>query len=279
MVNANSLELGYGIEKLEELAEEEGPIGVQLFDYRPVAMVEAAKKAEAAGAFLIDINMGCPVKKITQRGGGSSLLRDQSLATQIVREVSKAVKIPVSVKTRLGWCPRTYDPVNLGLALQGAGAQLLTVHGRTKQQGFTGRSDWEAIAKVKEALEIPVIANGDINNSDDALNCLQITGADGVMIGRASMRAPWVIGQIHAFLHGEKPIDDPPPKDRLNLAIEHLHSLLEKKGDHGLLVARKHFVWTCNGFKGASALRHALVRANTPNEAIKLLKQKISTLP
>ena len=278
MVNANSLELGHGKEKLEELSQEKGPIGVQLFDYRPDAMAKAAKRAEEAGAFLIDINMGCPVKKVARKGGGSGLLRDQALATQIVSEVVKSVQIPVTVKTRLGWCEKSSDPVNFGLSLQDAGAQLLTIHGRTREQGFKGKSNWLAIAKVKEALSIPVIANGDINNPKDALNCLQITGADGVMIGRGSMGAPWLIGQMHAALQGKKLIEEPSPKDRLNIAIEHLNDLLEKKGDHGLLIARKHLKWTCTGFQGSTSFQKSLLKATTPKEAIYLLKNKLNSI-
>ena len=278
MVNANSLELGYGREKLDELSKEKGPIGVQLFDYRPGPMAEAAKRAEAAGAFLIDINMGCPVKKITRKGGGSGLLRDQHLAAQIVREVVNAVTIPVSVKARLGWCDKSSDPVGLGLLLQDAGAQLLILHGRTKKQGFTGKADWCAIAKVKKALQIPVIANGDIKSPQDAMNCLNITNADGVMIGRGTLGSPWLIGQINSFLNGEESINSPTTKDRLKLALEHLNNLLEQKGDHGLLIARKHLIWTCTGFSGATSFQRALVRAGSPKETIKLLKEKISSL-
>ena len=278
MVNANSLELGYGREKLEELSQENGPIGVQLFDHRPRVMVEAAKRAEAAGAFLIDINMGCPVKKIARKGGGSALLKDKDLASQIVREVAKAVEIPVTVKARLGWCEKSSDPIGFGLMLQDAGAQLLTIHGRTKKQGFSGKADWSSIAKVKQSLEIPVIANGDINSSYDAMNCLNMTNTDGVMIGRGTLGAPWLIGQIHSFLEGGQLIEDPNAKEILNLALEHLNSLLEKKGDHGLLIARKHLVWLCKGVPGASLFLHSLVRAKTPKETITLIQSKLASL-
>ena len=278
MVNAQSLELGHGREKLEEISKELGPIGVQLFDYRPGAMVTAAKRAEDAGAFLIDINMGCPAKKIARKGSGSALLKDEALASQIVREVVKAVKIPVTVKMRLGWCEESANPVRLGLLLQEAGAQLLTIHGRTREQGFAGKANWLAIAKVKKALDIPLIANGDINNHKDAINCLKITNADGVMVGRGSMGAPWLIGQIHAALQGKKPIKSPSAKDRLILALEHLNSLVEKKGEHGMLIARKHLIWTCRDFPGEKSFRHSLVRAKTPTDAIALLEDTLLSL-
>jgi len=283
MVNATSLELGFGRQKVEELAEESGPIGVQLFDHRPAAMAEAARRAEAAGAFLIDINMGCPVKKIAKKGGGSGLIRDPELATRIVDTVAAAVGIPVTVKTRLGWCGAPAGEsaalaVSWCRQLESAGAQLLTLHGRTREQGFKGNADWAAIAAVKAALAIPVIANGDINSPADALRCLALTGADGVMVGRGTMGAPWLVGQIDAALCGRTIPPTPGPAEKLALAAEQLRALVAAKGDHGLLIARKHLSWTCNGFAGAPQLRHALMRAPTPAEALALLEQAQHTL-
>jgi len=275
MVNATSLELGFGLQKVEELAEESGPIGVQLFDYRPAAMAEAAKRAEAAGAFLIDINMGCPVKKIAKKGGGSGLIRDPELAARIVDTVAAAVAIPVTVKTRLGWCGSDADPVSWCRQLESAGAQLLTLHGRSREQGFKGRADWGAIAAVKRALTIPLIANGDVNTPEDALRCLAQTGADGVMVGRGTMGAPWLVGQIDAALGGRPIPPTPGPAAKLALAAEQLQALVAAKGDHGLLIARKHLSWTCTGFPGAPQLRHALMRAPTPAEALALLQRQL----
>ena len=271
MVNATSLEMGHGRGKVEELAREEGPIGVQLFDHRPQAMAEAAKRAQDAGAFLIDINMGCPVKKIAKKGGGSGLIREPDLAARIVEAVSQAVKVPVTVKTRLGWCGSDADPVSWCQQLQNAGAQLLTLHGRTREQGFKGQADWQAIAQVKAALTIPVIANGDINTPEDAQRCLAITGADGVMVGRGSMGAPWLVGQIDAELRGLPIPAAPDASGRLQLAKEQLLALVSERGDHGLLIARKHMGWTCTGFPGAPQLRHQLMRAPTPAAAVELL--------
>jgi len=279
MVNATSLELGHGRRKVEELAAEPGPTGVQLFDHRPAAMAEAARRAEAAGAFLIDINMGCPVKKITGKGGGSGLIRDPDLALRIVASVAAAVRIPVTVKTRLGWCGDGDGAINTAaavawcLSLEGAGAQLLTLHGRTREQGFRGRADWAAIAAVKRALTIPLIANGDVTSAADALRCLQVTGADGVMVGRGTMGSPWLVGQIDAALSGRSVPPAPDATARLALAAEQLQALVAERGDHGLLIARKHMGWTCTGFAGAPQLRHALMRAPTPAAALELLQR------
>jgi tRNA-dihydrouridine synthase B len=278
MVNATSLELGFGTRKVEELAEESGPIGVQLFDHRPAAMAEAARRAEASGAFLIDINMGCPVRKIARKGGGSGLIRDPELAQRIVAAVAEAVRIPVTVKTRLGWCGDSAEAglretaIGFALALQNAGAQLLTLHGRTREQGFKGSADWLAIAAVKRALAIPVIANGDVNSPEDARHCLEVTGADGVMVGRGTMGAPWLVGQIDAGLRALPIPPTPGAVERILLAQEHLRALVAAKGGHGLLIARKHMGWTCQGFAGAAQLRHALMRAPDPAQADALLE-------
>ena len=280
MVNATSLELGHGRGKVDELSEETGPIGVQLFDHRPEAMADAARRAEDAGAFLIDINMGCPVRKIARKGGGSGLIRDPDLACRIVESVASAVGVPVTVKTRLGWCnpieneTRDRTAVDWCRQLQDSGATLLTLHGRTREQRFSGAADWQAIARVKQALGIPVIANGDIHSPDDAIRCLAVTGADGVMVGRGTMGAPWLAGQIDAALSGRTIPRTPGPRERLQLASEQLQALVASRGDHGLLIARKHMSWTCTGFSGASQFRQKLMRAPTPDQALTLLQQQ-----
>ncbi|MCT0198315.1 tRNA dihydrouridine synthase DusB [Synechococcus sp. CS-1325] len=273
MVHATSLEHGHGGEKFEDLAGETGPIAVQLFDHRPAAMAEAARRAEAAGAFLIDINMGCPVRKIARKGGGSGLLRNPDLAMRIVEAVSGAVRIPVTVKTRLGWCGGSADPLGFALALQNAGAQSLTLHGRTREQGFSGLADWRAIAAVKRALAIPVIANGDVTSPETALACLAITGADGVMVGRGSLGHPWLVGRIDAALRGRAVPPEPSTGERLALAAEQLRELVSARGEKGLLIARKHLGWTCQDFAGAAQLRRQLMGAATASAALALLRE------
>ena len=278
MINASTLKLGYGTQKINLLKLEEGPIGVQIFDNRPFSVSYAAKKAEDSGAFLIDINMGCPVKKIAKKGGGSALIKDRLLAVELVKRVSKAVQVPVTVKTRLGWNNKHENIEDFLLRLQDAGATMITLHGRTRKEGFSGKADWDMIGKIKELLEIPIIANGDINNPEDALNCLKKTKADGLMIGRAVLGSPWKIGEIDYAIKELKGFREPNIEEKLILIIEHIDELIKEKGNHGLLLARKHISWTCRNFPGATNLRNNLVRAVDLKEVKESIKKTISTL-
>ena len=278
MINASTLKLGYGTQKINLLKLEEGPIGVQIFDNRPFSVSYAAKKAEDSGAFLIDINMGCPVKKIAKKGGGSALIKDRLLAVELVKRVSKAVQVPVTVKTRLGWNNKHENIEDFLLRLQDAGATMITLHGRTRKEGFSGKADWDMIGKIKELLEIPIIANGDINNPEDALNCLKKTKADGLMIGRAVLGSPWKIGEIDYAIKELKGFREPNIEEKLILIIEHIDELIKEKGNHGLLLARKHISWTCRNFPGATNLRNNLVRAVDLKEIKELINETISTL-
>ena len=278
MINATSLKNGYGTQKVQQLELEEGPIGVQIFDNRPFAVSEAAKLAEDSGAFLIDINMGCPVKKISKKGGGSALINDRLLAVELVKRVSKAVKIPVTVKTRLGWDNKEENIEEFLISLQESGAAMITIHGRTRKEGFSGKSDWNMIGRIKKLLEIPLIANGDIKNPNDALNCFKVTNADGLMIGRGILGSPWKIGEIDYAIKELKGFKEPNIEEKLLLIIEHLDELTKEKGNHGLLLARKHISWTCKNFQGASNLRNKLVRAIDIKEVKALIKNTIKTL-
>ena len=278
MINATSLKHGYGTQKIKQLELEKGPIGVQIFDNRPFAVSEAAKLAEDSGAFLIDINMGCPVKKISRKGGGSALINDRLLAIELVKRVSNAVKVPVTVKTRLGWENKEENIEEFLLSLQDAGAEMITLHGRTRKEGFSGKADWEMIGKIKDLLEIPVIANGDIKNPKDAFNCFKKTNADGLMIGRGILGSPWKIGEIDYAVKEIKGFKEPNIEEKLLLIIEHLDELIKEKGSHGLLIARKHISWTCKNFPGAISLRNKLVRAIDANEVKELINKAIKTL-
>ena len=222
--------------------------------------------------------MGCPVNKITKKGGGSALLKDPSLAVELVKRISNAVKIPVSVKTRIGWSDKDKNIKEFLLRLQDAGANMFTIHGRTREQGFNGKADWNFIRELKEELEIPVIANGDIFNVKDAIECLKITKADGIMIGRGVLGSPWIIGEIDSALKGLKNFKKPTTEEKLHLIIEHIDELIFEKGEHGLLLARKHIAWTCKEFDGAQNLRKNLVKAKSAKEAKDEILLMISSL-
>ena len=195
MVNATGLHYVKQLPKIMEIDPNERPISIQLFDCRPDFLAEAAQMAVAEGADTVDINMGCPVNKITKNGGGSSLLRQPEIAEAIVRSVVAAVKVPVTVKTRIGWSDQEINAVEFARRMEDAGAQMLTLHGRTRAQGYNGAARWEWIAKAKAALSIPVIANGDIFSVEAAVRCLEMTGADGVMCSRGTLGYPFLVGE------------------------------------------------------------------------------------
>ncbi|MGB7412950.1 MAG: tRNA dihydrouridine synthase DusB, partial [Thermosynechococcaceae cyanobacterium] len=200
MVHASQVRHVSELPQIMEVDPHEEPISVQLFDCRPDFLAEAAQMAVAEGANTIDINMGCPVNKITKKGGGSSLLRDPETAEAIVRSVVKAVEVPVTVKTRIGWTDEEITILDFAQRMQEAGAKMITVHGRTRSQGYKGPAQWDWIRQVKESLEIPVIANGDINSVESAVQCLAETGADGVMCSRGTLGYPFLVGEIDYFL-------------------------------------------------------------------------------
>jgi nifR3 family TIM-barrel protein len=224
----------------------------------------------------VDINMGCPVNKITKKGGGSSLLRQPEVAAAIVKTVAAAVDVPVTVKTRLGWDDHDINIVEFAQRLQDAGAQMLTLHARTRAQGYNGSAQWDWIGRVKQALSIPVIANGDIFSVDAAIACLKQTGADGVMCSRGSLGYPFLVGEIeHYFRTGEKR-PRPTVTDRLTCAQEHLQALWDYKGQRGLFQARKHLAWYCKDFPGAALLREQLSRVESVAAGHDLLAEAIN---
>ena len=260
------------------IAKDEQPISIQLFDCRPDFMAEAAQKAVAEGAQTIDINMGCPVNKITKKGGGSSLLRQPEVAEAIVKTVVEAVDVPVTVKTRLGWNEEEINILDFANRMQDAGAAMLTLHGRTRAQGYNGKADWLWIARVKQALSIPVIANGDIFSVDAAIECLEITGADGVMCSRGTLGYPFLVGEIDRYLQTGARLAPPTVAERLECAKEHLIGLWEYKGQKGIFQARKHMAWYCKGFSGAAKLRDNLSRIESLEEGLKLLDWQIASI-
>ncbi|PHJ56595.1 tRNA-dihydrouridine synthase [Nostoc linckia z18] len=278
MVNATGLHYVKQLPKIMEVDPNERPISIQLFDCRPDFLAEAAVKAVAEGADTVDINMGCPVNKITKNGGGSSLLRQPEVAEAIVREVVKAVDVPVTVKTRIGWNDKEITILDFAKRMEDAGATMITVHGRTRAQGYNGNARWEWIARVKEILAIPVIANGDIFSIEAAVKCLEQTGADGVMCSRGTLGYPFLVGEIDHFLKTGEILPPPTPIERLQCARDHLQALWEYKGDRGVRQARKHMTWYAKGFVGAAELRGQLSVIETVDRGLEMIDQAIAKL-
>lgn len=278
MVNATGLHYVRELPKLMEVDPNERPISIQLFDCRPDFLAEAAQMAVEEGADTVDINMGCPVNKITKNGGGSSLLREPETAEAIVRSVVKAVQVPVTVKTRIGWTDKEINILEFAKRMEDAGAQMITVHGRTRAQGYNGAARWEWIGRVKEILSIPVIANGDIFSVEAAIKCLEQTGADGVMCSRGTLGYPFLVGEIDYFLKTGQEKVEPTPVERLQCAREHLQMLWEYKGDRGVRQARKHMTWYAKGFTGAADLRGQLSVIESVDQGVEILDRAIATL-
>jgi tRNA-dihydrouridine synthase B len=277
MVHAQELRYVRELPQIMEVDPQESPISIQLFDRRPDFLADAARMAVAEGADTIDINMGCPVNKITKNGGGSSLLRDPETAAAIVRTVSQAVPVPVTVKTRIGWTDQEITILEFAQQLEAAGAQMLTLHARTRSQGYNGSAQWDWIRRVKDVLSIPVIANGDIFSVQAAVECLEQTGADGVMCSRGTLGYPFLVGEIDHFL---KTGEQRPPvtvEQRLECAREHLQALWEYKGRRGILQARKHMTWYVKDFPGAAELRDQLCLIESVEHGCALLDRAIAT--
>ena len=232
------------------LRKNDGSIcGAQIFGNDPQIMAQAAVLAlEISGCDFIDINMGCPMPKIANSGDGCGLMRTPELAGEIVNAVVKAVDVPVTVKCRLGWDKGNINVLDFTKRMEDNGAALLTVHGRTRSMLYSGKADWDMIAKVKQQLSVPVIANGDVVDSDSALRCLKWTGSDGLMIGRATFGDPWIFSQVKAAMAGETVPERPPLAQRVDVAVRQFELANSDKGEHiACLEARKHFAWYLRG--------------------------------
>ena len=249
------------------------PIAVQIAGSEPAQMAEAAQACVERGAQIIDINMGCPAKKVCKKLAGSALLKDEQLVASILAAVVAAVEVPVTLKIRTGWDPERRNAVEIARIAEDSGVQSLAVHGRTRACRYKGEAEYETIARVKQALTIPVFANGDITSLEKSLEVLRLTNCDGLMIGRGAQGRPWIFRELNQALNsGEffKPLDKYELRD---IMLDHLRELHRFYGDlTGVRVARKHLTWYCSSLANADEFRHQVVRVESASEQIQLTK-------
>jgi tRNA-dihydrouridine synthase B len=251
----------------------EEPVSLQLAGCTPFEMGEAAKLNEQRGAAIIDINMGCPVKKVVNGEAGSALMRDLKLAAAIIDATVKAVSVPVTLKMRMGWNHDSLNAPELARIAEDLGVQMITVHGRTRCQMYKGEADWAFIRKVKDAVAVPVIANGDICSIEDARTALAQSGADGVMIGRGAYGRPWLLAQVMADLAGGGHRPEPSLSEQLEVMLEQYEDMLSLYGTHtGVNLARKHIGWYTKGLPGSAEIRNQVNQQDNPATVIAMLR-------
>lgn len=258
----------------------ERPIGIQIFGAEPAAMAEAAALvAEVYEPDFIDVNFGCPVKKVVNRNGGSGCLRDLDLVTHILRAVDAATPLPTTVKVRSGWSEEMRDPVEIALRCQDAGARALTLHARTRTQMYSGAADWDEIAAVVEALEIPVIGNGDVWTGHDARRLREHTACAGIMIARGSHGAPWIFAQARAALEGRPVPPDPDVSERFRVVLEHARNAIafERDERRAMIEFRKHLGWYTKGLPDGSSMRQRLFQVKSLQDARRILEEYLGT--
>ena len=260
-------------ETLLEVTEQEKPVAAQIFGHDPQIMGEIANGALRYGAAIIDINMGCPAPKIVNNQDGCALMKNPTLAGQIIQAVCRSVSVPVTVKFRMGWDDAHINAVEFAKIAEASGAAAVTVHGRTREAFYSGTANWDIIRNVKESVKIPVIGNGDVTDGVSAKALLEQTGCDGIMIGRAAQGNPWIFQEILHYLKTGVSLPAPTLKERLETALQHLSLLVEFKGEHrGIQEGRKHMSWYLKGIPGCAPVRERLNRACTYEEMKAILE-------
>jgi tRNA-dihydrouridine synthase B len=258
--------------ELMALAPEEQPAAIQIFGSEPDILASIAAEVQAAGADIIDINMGCPTPKIVRNGDGCALMQKPELVAEIVKKVTAAVSVPVTIKIRKGWDENSINAVEIALAAEENGAKAVTVHGRTREQFYTGKADWEIIKKVKQALKIPVIGNGDVVSPETAKEMLEMTGCDAIMIGRGAEGNPWIFKSVIEYLSSGILLPDPSHTEKIEMALYHLKQITLLKGeDVGIKEMRKHIAWYLKGLPGSSVIKAEVFKLDQVEDVKKML--------